>query len=538
MSSTDLIMGAAGTGAVDLGGWDISTATFNGGFFGYGSIASQETSPQGVFFKPDGLKMYVVGLTNDTIYEYNLSTAWQPATLSYVQSFSVATQTTAPYDLSFSPDGLRVYVVGGSFIHQYSIATAWDISTTIFAQSSVNLQSIFTGEANHRGIFFKSDGTKLYTVGSSLDSINEFNLTTAWDLSSLSFVQSFSVASKETTPEAIFFKSDGLKVYVSGATSDSIHEYSLSTAWNVSTATFVQSFSVATQETSSTGLFFKPDGLSLFIIGTSSDRVQKYNLSTSWDISTAAFQIPTSDYFSVAIQDTNPTGVFFKPDGLKMYVTGTASDSIHEYSLSTAWNVSTASFVQSFSVALKETTPSGVFFKPDGLKVYVVGSGSDSIHEYSLSTAWDISTATFVQSFSVATEDTAPTGVFLKPDGLKMYVVGSADSVHEYSLSTAWDISTASYVQSFSVATQDTSPQDLFFKPNGLKVYIIGSTNDSVYEYSLSTAWDISTASFVQSFSVTALDTFPTGLFFKSDGLKMFIAGSTNDVVFAYDLDL
>ena len=99
---------------------------------------------------------------------------------------------------------------------------------------------------------------------------------------------------------------------------------------------------------------------------------------------------------------------------------------------------------------------------------------------------WDISTSIFSQSFSVSAQETSPTGVFFKPDGLKMYVIGfTSDDIHEYDLNAAWDISTANYVQSFSVSSQDTAPRGVFFKPDGFKMYIAGLTNDAVYEYSL-----------------------------------------------------
>jgi hypothetical protein len=39
----------------------------------------------------------------------------------------------------------------------------------------------------------------------------------------------------------------------------------------------------------------------------------------------------------------------------------------------------------------------------------------------------------------------------------------SGDAVYEYNLSTGFDISTAVYSQSFSVAAQDTTPTDLAF---------------------------------------------------------------------------
>ena len=68
-----------------------------------------------------------------------------------------------------------------------------------------------------------------------------------------------------------------------------------------------------------------------------------------------------------------------------------------------------------------------------------------------------------------------------------MYTIGSnGDTVDEYDLSTAWDISTAVYLQEFSVVAKETVPQGLFFKPDGTKMYTIGSNDDTVDEYDLS----------------------------------------------------
>ena len=236
-------------------------------------------------------------------------------------------------------------------------------------------------------------------------------------------------------------------------------------------------------------------------------------------------------------EETIPQGLFFKPDGTTMYVVGSSGDAVYEYSLSSAWDITTASYVQNFSVSTQEASPTGVFFKADGTKMYVVGVTGDDVNEYSLSSAWDISTASYVQNFSVATEEINPAGVFFKSDGTKMYVAGGiGDDINEYSLSSAWDISTASYVQNFSVTAQEIEPTDVFFKPGGTKMYIVGSYGDDVNEYSLSSAWDISTASYVQNFSVAAQDTSPRGLFFKPDGTKMYILGDSRDAVFSYDL--
>jgi anthranilate phosphoribosyltransferase len=525
----------AATASVNPAAWNLADATYQGAPVNWFYEGSQETQPKDIFFKPDGLKMYIIGLDGVDVNEYNLSTAWDVSTASYVQNFSVAAQETNPLGLFFKPDGLKMYVLGatGDDVNEYNLSTAWNISTASYLQNF----SVAAQETTPTGIFFKPDGLKMYVLGQAGDDVNEYNLSTAWNISTASYLQNFSVAAQDTFPTSIFFKSDGLKMYMAGNFTTDVFEYSLSTAWNISTASYVQNFSYAALDNDGSGIFFKSDGLRMYVLGGTTDTVYQYGLSTAWNITTASYTYPATNYFSVFAQETTPTSIFFKPDGLKMYIVGTTGDDVNEYNLSTAWDISTASYLQVFSVAAQETNPTGVFFKPDGLKMYIVGITGDDVNEYNLSAAWDVSTASYLQVFSIAAQETNPRSVFFKADGLKMYIVGSTgDDVNEYNLSTAWDVSTASYLQNFSVSAQETEPRGLFFKPDGLKMYIVGSTGDDVNEYDLATAWDISTASYLQNFSVAfTLETSPTGIFFKPDGLKMYVIGTTQDAVFSYD---
>ena len=256
--------------------------------------------------------------------------------------------------------------------------------------------------------------------------------------------------------------------------------------WDISTAIHVQNLPVEAQDTGVSGIFFKPDGTKMYIVGYTGDNVYEYDLSTDWDISTASFL----QLFSVAAQDVNPVGIFFKPDGTKMYISGLSGQDINEYDLSTAWDVSTASYLQSFLVGTQDTGPWGVFFKPDGTKMYVTGYVGDNVYEYNLSTAWNISTASYLQNFYLGSQDTIPRGIFFKSDGTKMYITGdTGNDVNEYNLSTAWSVTTASYLQNFVVSSQDSAPQGVFFKPDGTKMYVIGDRyGDKVNEYDVGTA--------------------------------------------------
>jgi len=143
-------------------------------------------------------------------------------------------------------------------------------------------------------------------------------------------------------------------------------------------------------------------------------------------------------------------------------------------------------------------------------------------------------------SFSVSSQDTTPISITFNNDGSKMYMVGNTnDSVYQYTLTTPFDLSTASYdTVSFSVSSQDTDPRGITFNNDGSKMYMVGATNDSVYQYTLTTPFDLSTASYDNvSFSVTAQDTTPRGITFNNDGSKIYMVGYTNDSVYQYTLN-
>jgi sugar lactone lactonase YvrE len=256
---------------------------------------------------------------------------------------------------------------------------------------------------------------------------------------------------------------------------------------NVLSATYDNvSFSVAAEDATPTDLFFSPDGLKMFVLGDSGNEVNEYILSTAWVVSSAVFAVT----FSVSSQDGNPAGLFFRADGTKMYIVGDLNNTVYQYTLSAPWSIASASYDNiSFSVATQDAAPSGIFFKPNGLSMYMIGGATvpDSVYQYTLSTAWNVSTATFLQSFSVGGQDSAPSGLAFTGDGTRMFVLGdSGNDVNAYNLTAPWDISTAVFVGVTSTITQDTAVLGLYIKPDGTKMYIAGNSSNTVYQYTVS----------------------------------------------------
>ena len=275
-----------------------------------------------------------------------------------------------------------------------------------------------------------------------------------WDISQAVFVKA--IGSPTTTNQDFTFKPDGTQVYIVSGSNPTITQMTLSTPWDITTATSTSSKNISAGGAGVFALDISTDGLYVYITAITPDTVEQYTLSTPWLISTATL----TRTFSVASQDGSPLGLVFKPDGLKMYIVGNDGDDVNEYNLSTAWNISTAVYSQAFSLASQTTAPIGLHFrKTDGLKMYIADDQNQAVLEYTLSTGWDISTATYVRSKSTSSQTAAIKSVFFSPVGEDMYVIGQDGSntkIHQFLLADYYTLSLPS-----SVVTPPTTPQNL-----------------------------------------------------------------------------
>jgi hypothetical protein len=255
------------------------------------------------------------------------------------------------------------------------------------------------------------------------------------------------------------------------------------------------------------------------------------------------WMLGSASYDSVsynATQEANPTALDLSPDGTVMIVTGETSDSFQFYTLSTAFDVSTASHAGSVSTG--HSRANGARFGDSGNQVYAVDRVQGTVRSIPLSTAYDYSSAgTATASTALGTlssnANTASLGLAFKTDGTKMYTIQNG-TVYEYGLSTAWDISTLSYTTSFSMTSQDGNSQEIDFSSDGTKMFYLGGTSNIIYQYDLSTAWDVSTASYSNtSFSVNSQDIYARGICFGDSGKTMYMVGVNSDTVYQYSTE-
>lgn len=242
------------------------------------------------------------------------------------------------------------------------------------------------------------------------------------------------------------------------------------------------------------GVFFKPDGTKLYasgwIGGYDGGKVVQYKVTTQWDVSTAVY-----DTIYTVLQDYAPTDLFFKSDGTKMYVLGSIYDSLYQYTLSVPWDVSTASYDSKSYGNFGESSPQAVYIGNNGVKLYEIGYVADYLRQYTLSTPWDISTASHTTAGkSLRAQDDLPVGISFNNTGTAFFMVGyENDSLYQYTVSTAWDITTLSYAnKSFYVGNQDGLSHGLYIRNDFQNFYMIGLEFDSLYQYNIRDSLSIS----------------------------------------------
>jgi len=220
----------------------------------------------------------------------------------------------------------------------------------------------------------------------------------------------------------------------------------------------------------------------------------------SFDMADVELTTDTGDETSALSEITTPVGFDLALGGTRLYVADDVDDEIHQYSLqdedgvSTPYDLSNATYDNKLIDVTTNANPTDIYMRNDGAKLYVLNQGTDDIAEYDLSTPFDVSTAVHLQNGTdFTTQEALPRAMHFALDGTRVYITGTgSDQVHRFDMSTAWDVSSMSHVNSYDPTFTD--PDSLTFTSDGL-VMLLSATAGVVTQYNLSTAWDITSAS-------------------------------------------
>ncbi|TLF47134.1 T9SS type B sorting domain-containing protein [Maribacter aurantiacus] len=571
--------------------FDITTASFHFEL----DVSGNGLYPMGLAFNDNGSKLYVYSGATRTIYAYDLAEAFDLSTATIgMDSLDVTTfGNVYVYGLDFNPDGTRLYIVNhDETVLQFELSTPFLVSSAS-SLGSIDLSARFSQSIY--GISFNSNGNQMYIGGyNDANYIIGYDLGVPYDITTATLQPNNGlVLAQPNRPTDIFFSTDRDKLFVLNYGQSQVFEFDLGVApltfeenattpvvdadandgdggaadigitydlasggdndlFSIDAATGVLRFQSAPDfenplDTNADNMY------ELTVIATDSDgstnhplRLQVTDIyennppsfGDAYDISIAQYLDVTAT-FDVSNEMSSPMDMAFNATGTKLFVmTNAGSDQLFEYDLTIPYDVATASVVQSLTVAGNGT---GFAFSSDGTRLFVTGSSIDAVHEYHLSTAFDLSTAVdqgFGERLSVNGQETSPSGLTFNATGSKLYVVGEvSDSVHEYALATNFDVSTASYTTSLNVSAEETNPGGVVFNEDGSKLFVVGYGSSAVHEYNLGTPYDLSTASASGStLPIGGQDSWSTGLAFNANGTTFYLVGNQNDMIYAYGI--
>jgi len=249
-----------------------------------------------------------------------------------------------------------------------------------------------------------------------------------------------------------------------------------------------------------------------------------------------------NETFNVSSQQGSSADIAFNPNGDKLYVSGYGVNKISMYNLSTPWDVSTATF-SNVEMSISTTYTMGLTFSSDGMYIYIVDYSNKSIARYSLTTAWDISTSTGQdQSVLLSAYYNYMFGVQWNDDGTILYVAGNdTKKLTQYTVSVAWDLTAnLSFTGEYTPTLPDTTLfYDILFMNSGNKLIALDYQQSRLYQYSLGTAWDITSAvydNFYQQFDILEEDDENNTHGIFTNNIKLWMIGPAKDTVFTYNL--
>ena len=274
------------------------------------------------------------------------------------------------------------------------------------------------------------------------------------------------------------------------------------------------------------------------------------------NVNAFAFTDPNHvDDFDFSAFETISTTVKFSPDGKTMFVVGVQSDTLRQYSLGTAFDLSSSpTLEQSKIITLVQNAPQDIEFNSDGTIIYVIGTqnGNDGIDQWTLSSPYDIGSVTEAASSKNTPIGDNPRGLKFSNDGKKLFIVHQISAtigrVDEYTLTTPYDLDTITQTNQLSLSYTGIGGrrQGINFSSDGYKLFITNSATDAtspektknvIREYSLQSPFNISNPTNNGDFQPSYQEKFRlTGLTFNNDGSKMFHTDFTNNDVHEYTL--
>ena len=278
-------------------------------------------------------------------------------TISFLNTHELTNSGDTPRYFDFNDDGTKLIVTEGDddFILEYTLS-AYDLTTLSYAGDSERFDSSKSngGDNQPRALQFNDDGTIMFLMGNAGDKIIQYALTTGYDVSTASKTQTKGIKGNDSTspvggaPTGMVFNDDGTKVFLNNK-DKVVYELDLDDPFDIKPLNLLREIDLSAHlPKSMRGMEFSDDGTKFFVItndgtnNTTDNKIHQFDLSTAYDVSSYAYV----GYFDVNPWETDPQGIGFNDDGTRLYVLGTkgtgSAEAIHEFSVTPPYSVANA----------------------------------------------------------------------------------------------------------------------------------------------------------------------------------------------------
>jgi len=236
-----------------------------------------------------GDKLFVLNAVDDKVETYDLSVPWDTSTAVFNagQSFTLNADDSQPTGLYFNPAGTRFFIAnaGQAEVGEYHLSTPWDITTASYAGLTERLEGSSPYSGTYTDMSFDTTGLILYLLDDFNFRIMQFDLTAPYDISTA--VYAGTAMDFDLSVNPIFGNVYGFAIFPGGMRGvvvawQGMQEFELTTPWDLSTATFVGATlpidDVDYAECCTVGVSFDPWGTRMYLFGWEQDTVQEYAL--------------------------------------------------------------------------------------------------------------------------------------------------------------------------------------------------------------------------------------------------------------------
>lgn len=243
---------------------------------------------------------------------------------------------------------------------------------------------------------------------------------------------------------------------------------------------------ISTETDDARATFWRTDGKEVFLIGRETNDVVSYTTNAPWQIANAAHnkELDLSGEVGSTDQDAVPHGLYFREDGLKMWVFNRTE--IWAYTLDSAWDISNAENTGYADLSNEVVRGHDIDFRPDGKVLFLDDREKGAVYAFRLEEPWQVEQPTLEATLDISHRQQAVRGLEIVSGGMAMLLMDTGrNQLLKYSLTSPYDIASAQFSESHDVAPQTMEGRGLSLSHQMDRFFITARDREEILKFEM-----------------------------------------------------